>query len=139
MNQVALHSITKKSAKQIVIILPIFFIAIFIGVLIENYLPGELIKRVLGEKSFFAIPIAAIIGIIFPIPRYVTYPIAFALVSSGAGLGVAFALISGEVISESIVRDVMEIKLFGFRFFSVRLLLSTIGIIAGGYIMEAIL
>ncbi|MDP2684680.1 MAG: permease [bacterium] len=139
MSQAILVDITKKAAHQMLIILPIFFVAVFIGVLIDRYLPHEFVERILSDKAIWAIPLATIVGVIFPIPRYVTYPIAFALVTSGAGIGVAFAMISGEVISESVVRDIVEIKYFGIRFFSARLVLSIIGIIIGGYIIEAIL
>lgn len=139
MSVAVLTNITKKTAKQMAVILPVFFLAVLFSVVIDKYLPQSFIDSFLSEKSFWAIPLAAIVGIIFPIPRYATYPIAFVLFSSGAGVGVAFALISGEVISESIIRDVVEIKYFGFKFFSARLIFSTIGVIVGGYIIEIIL
>lgn len=139
MDKAAIVIISKSSAKQLALLLPLFFIAVLLSVIIEQYVPNEFLETMLGNSIYWAIPIAAIVGIIFPIPRYITYPIAFALFIKGVGYGVVFALISGEVISESIVRDIYEIKLFGIKFFSTRLILSTIFIIVGGFLVEAIL
>jgi len=127
------------SLKEIKIILPIFFIAVLAGVLIEVYIPSDLINSIIGKNLLIAIPIAALLGVFLPIPRYATYPIAFALLTKGAGFGVVFALICGEVISETIVRDILEIKYFGIKFFSLRLILSLIFIIAGGFLIEILI
>lgn len=127
------------SLKKMKFILPIFFIAALISVLIELYIPDQIITSLLGKNLLFAIPLAAIAGIIFPIPRYATYPIAFTLLTKGAGFGVIFALISGEVICESFIRDLVEIKYFGLKFFSARLILSIPFVIAGGFLIEVLL
>jgi len=127
------------SLKEMKFILPIFFIAVLISVLIELYIPDQIITSLLGKNLLFAVPLAAIIGVILPIPRYATYPIAFTLLTKGAGFGVIFALISGEVICESFIGDLVEIKYFGLKFFSTRLILSTLFIIAGGFLIEILL
>lgn len=134
-----IREITTGSLKEMKFILPIFFVAVLIGVLIELYLPDKFITNLLGKNLWVAIPLATIAGVLFPIPRYATYPIAFALLLKGAGFGVIFALISGEVISESIIRDVVEIKYFGIKFFSARMVLSIIFIIAGGFLIEVLI
>lgn len=127
------------SLKEMKFIFPVFFIAVLISVLIELYIPDQVVSALLGQNLLLAIPLAAVTGIIFPIPRYATYPIAFALLLKGASFGVIFALISGEVICESLVRDIVEIKYFGIRFFSARLVLSTVFIIAGAFLVEFLL
>ena len=141
-NKITSHKtrlITLGSLKELRTLLPIFLIAVFLSVLIEYYLPEAVFNSVLGENLIIVLPVATILGIIFPIPRYATYPIAFALMLKGAGYGVAFALISGEVIGESVVRDIVEIKYFGKRFFIWRFLISAILIICGAFLVEAIL
>ena len=120
-------------------ILPIFFIAVLAGVLIKMFIPDQLVQVLLGKNLWIAIPLATLLGIILPIPRYATYPIAFALLTKGAGFGVVFALICGEVIGESIIRDILEIKLFGLRFFTARFVLSTIFIIMAGLAIEVLI
>jgi uncharacterized membrane protein YraQ (UPF0718 family) len=134
--QSKIKTITKDSLKEMGIILPIFFVAVIISVLIEQFSSKDFIQTFLDKNIYLAIPLAAVLGIVLPIPRYATYPIAFALLLSGAGYGIIFALISGEVICESIARDFMEIKYLGWKFFSVRLILSLILIILGGFLIE---
>ncbi|MBT4722710.1 hypothetical protein HN958_01995 [Candidatus Falkowbacteria bacterium] len=137
----------KKSLKEILInslksmrfILPIFFISVLLSVLIDQFIPDSIIQLFLGKNFWIAVPVAAILGAILPIPRYATYPIAFTLFEKGASMGVIFALICGEVIVESIVRDVMEVKYFGWRFFTSRLFISIVFITIGGYIVAVVL
>lgn len=134
-----IREILIRSLKEMVFIVPVFFVAVLISVLIELYISNQIITSFLGKNLLFAIPLAAVLGIILPISRYATYPIASVLLAKGAGFGVIFALISGEVICESIVRDIVEIKYFGIKFFSTRLILSTLFVIAGGFLIEALL
>ncbi len=134
-----IDEISKNSIKEMKFILPVFFIAVLLSTMIELYIPDHLITSLLGKNIFLAIPLAAIFGVILPIPRYATYPIAFVLFTKGAGYGVVFALISGEVICESLIRDIVEIRYFGKNFFAARLILSIPLIIAGGFLIEVLL
>jgi len=127
------------SLKEMKTIIPAFFIATLIGVILEIYLPIEIAYAVLRGNPFLSILIATIIGIILPIPRYATYPIAFSLFQKGASIGVVFALISGEVIIGSPDRDVMEFKYFGWKAFTSRLVLCTAFIVVGGFVAEVLL
>jgi uncharacterized membrane protein YraQ (UPF0718 family) len=127
------------SLKEMKTIIPAFFIATLIGVTLEFYLPEEIAFAVLGKNPFLSIPLATVIGIVLPIPRYATYPIAFSLFQKGASIGVIFALISGEVIIGSPDRDVMEFKYFGWRAFTSRLILCTAFVVVGGFIAEVLL
>lgn len=128
-----------ESLKEMGTILPTFFIATMVSVMLEFYLPEQIAYRVLGENPFLSIPLATIIGIILPIPRYATYPIALSLLEKGASIGTIFALISGEVILGSPDRDVMEFKYFGWRAFVLRLILCTLFVLAGSFVVEALL
>lgn len=127
------------SLKEMKTIIPAFFIATLIGVTLEFYIPEEVMYTVLGKNPFLSIPLAAVIGIILPIPRYATYPIALSLFQKGAGIGTIFALISGEVILGSPDRDVMEFKYFGWKAFVSRMILCTMFVTVGGLAVEVIL
>jgi len=135
----AIQTITRNTLKELAIMLPVFFIAIIIGITIEMYLPKHLLETLTQKHIFIAIPLATLLGILLPIPRYATYPIAFALLVAGVGYGIIFALICGEVIGESIVRDIMEIKYLGGKFFALRFVLSFIFITLGGFTIEILL
>jgi len=127
------------SLKDMKTIIPAFFIATLIGVVLEFYLPEEIAFTVLGKNPFLSIPLATVIGILLPIPRYATYPIALSLFQKGASVGTIFALISGEVILGSPDRDVMEFKYFGWKAFVSRMILCTIFVTLGGLAVEVIL
>lgn len=133
------REMTLGSLKEMKRIFPVFFIATLISVVIEIYMPTEITRTILGKNSLLSIPLATIIGIILPIPRYATYPIAFSLLQQGAGLGAIFSLIAGEVIIGSPDRDVMEFKYFGWKAFTLRLFLCMILVMLGGFLMEALL
>jgi uncharacterized membrane protein YraQ (UPF0718 family) len=127
------------SLKEMKTIVPAFFIATLIGVTLEICVPIEITYAVLQESPVLSIVLATIIGIILPIPRYATYPIAFSLFQKGASIGVIFALISGEVILGSPDRDAMEFKYFGWKAFTLRLVLCTAFVVVGGFVAEVLL
>jgi len=117
-------------------IFPAVFIATLISVMFETYIPPEITRTILGKNPLLSIPLATIIGIILPIPRYATYPIASSLLQQGASLGAIFSLIAGEVIIGSPDRDVMEFKYFGWKAFTLRLVLCMVLVILGGFLVE---
>ena len=128
----------KDSLKEMRTIIPIFFIATLIGVTLEFYLPEDIVQLVLGRDPLLSIPLATFIGILLPIPRYATYPIALSLFIKGASIGTIFALISGEVILGAPDRDILEFKYFGWKSFVSRLVLCTIFVIAFGLLAEVL-
>jgi uncharacterized membrane protein YraQ (UPF0718 family) len=127
------------SLREMAFILPVFFIAVLISVVLDVYIPDEIVYTLLRENLFLSIPFAAFIGIVFPIPRYATYPIAYTLLLKGVGFGVIFALISGEVVCESYARVSVEVEYFGVKYLITRLALNLVFITAGGFIVEALL
>lgn len=131
--------IITSSLKELKFILPMFLLGVLFSVLVEFYVSDQFITSLLGKHLLIAIPAAALIGIIIPIPRYATYPIAFTLLTKGASFGVIFALISAEVLTGTVVREALEVKYFGFKFSILRILISVIFIIAGAFLFEVLL
>jgi len=134
-----MKKICVNSLREMRMIFPAFFIATLIGVSLEFFIPESIVYTVLGKDPFLSIALATILGIVLPIPRYATYPIAFSLLQKGASIGTIFALISGEVIIGSPDRDIMEFKYFGWKSFVVRGTLCTIFVIIGSLIVEILL
>jgi len=128
-----------KLSRELLLITPIFTLAVVAGATIEVIAPTINLQSLLTFNPYLTITLAAILGLIFPIPRYATYPLALALWHQGAGLGTVYALICGEVVFESLARDAMEIKYFGIKFFTTRALVSLILIITTAIIIEMIL
>ncbi|MFA8450172.1 MAG: permease [Bacteroidales bacterium] len=77
-------------------ILPYLFVGVAIGAAIYGYLPdGNTFARYAGRDNFFAVPIAALVGIPLYIRAETAIPIAMSLISKGVGMGTAIALIIG--------------------------------------------
>jgi len=117
-------------------VLPLFTLAVLVSTAMELYVPRDWVYAILGHNPWTAIPLAAIAGILLPIPRYATYPIAIALYQKGATLSVVYALIAGEVILGSLDRDIMELRFFGWRSYGLRMGLCTLLVILSGYFLE---
>jgi hypothetical protein len=138
MDSTKVKVISLNSLKEMKKIFPVFFIASLIGIMVELYVPEQIVFSVLGENPFISITLATVMGILLPIPRYATYPIAFSLLHKGASIGTVFSLISGEVILGSPDRDIMEFKYFGWKPFVSRLVLCTVFVISGGLLAEVL-
>ena len=77
-------------------ILLYLFIGVGVGAAIYGYMPeGKTIAKYAGEGNFFAVPIAAIIGIPLYIRAETAIPIAMSLITKGVGMGTAISLIIG--------------------------------------------
>jgi uncharacterized membrane protein YraQ (UPF0718 family) len=119
--------------------LPLFSLAVLASTAMELFVPRDWIYSILGQNLLLAIPLATIAGIVLPIPRYATYPIALALYQKGATLGVVYGLIAGEVIVGSLERDIMEFRFFGWRSYVLRFALCTLLVVLTGYALEVVL
>ncbi|MBW3698277.1 permease [Vibrio sp. T187] len=85
------HS-TWKDFKQV---FPYLMMGIAIGSFIYGFIPTDLIAQYAGEATWYAIPVAAIIGIPLYIRAEAVIPLSAALVQKGMALGSVMALIIG--------------------------------------------
>ncbi|MGR5133677.1 permease [Vibrio alfacsensis] len=85
------HS-TWKDFKQV---FPYLMMGIAIGSFIYGFIPTDLIVKYAGEAKWYAIPVAAIIGIPLYIRAEAVIPLSAALVQKGMALGSVMALIIG--------------------------------------------
>lgn len=105
----------KKAWKSLDNILPLFLsIIILLGIMLAVLSP-QLISSLIGQKSgWLGIIIAAIIGSVTLIPGVVTFPLASALLKSGAGLTAIVVFISTSMMV-GVVTYPVEIKYFRRR------------------------
>ncbi|MDV0441569.1 permease [Methanorbis furvi] len=75
--------------------LPYLLIGAGIGAFIYGFLPSDWVLSVAGPDNFFAIPIAALIGIPLYIRAETILPIAAVLIEKGMGVGAVVALLVG--------------------------------------------
>ncbi|MGR5175427.1 permease [Vibrio parahaemolyticus] len=83
---------TWKDFKQV---FPYLMLGILIGSFIYGFIPTDLIAKYSGADVWYAIPIAAVIGIPLYIRAEAVIPLSAALVSKGMALGSVMALIIG--------------------------------------------
>ncbi|MDD4802334.1 MAG: permease [Syntrophomonas sp.] len=76
-------------------ILGYLLIGVGLGAIIYGYLPEDLVLRYAGPDNFFAIPVAAIIGIPLYIRAETAIPIGLSLMQKGMSVGAVMALIIG--------------------------------------------
>lgn len=103
----------KKAWKSFENILPQFLsILIIIGIMLAVLSP-ETISKLIGQQSgWIGMVIAAVIGSITLIPGFVAFPLASALLKSGAGF-MQIAVFISTLMMVGIVTVPLEIKYFG--------------------------
>jgi uncharacterized membrane protein YraQ (UPF0718 family) len=136
--QRSLPVLLRATVRDVVRIMPMFSLAVIFSTVLKLYVPRDLVYSVLGKNIWVGVPLATVAGILLPIPRYATYPIALTLFQKGAPLGVVYGLIAGEVILGSLERDIMEFRYFGWKSYFLRMALCTAFVILTGYLVEVI-
>ncbi len=116
---------------------PYIFLGVGIGAFIHNWIPEELIVRLLGSGNPLGVFVAVLVGIPMYADIFGCIPIAEALLSKGALLGVVLAFMMAvttlSLPSMVMLRKAVKPKLLGV-FFAI----CTIGIILVGYCFNLI-
>jgi uncharacterized protein len=117
---------------------PYLLIGIGIGAFIHGYAPQDLLVKYAGERSFFAVPVATVIGVPLYSNAVGSLPIIEALMNKGVAPGTALSFmmaITALSLPEMVLlKKVMKPKLIG-----VFAGIVTIGIMIIGYGFNAIL
>lgn len=116
---------------------PYVFIGVAIGAFIHNWIPEDIIVRVLGTGNPLGVIIATVAGVPMYADIFGTIPIAEALLSKGAQLGVVLSFMMG-VTTLSLPSIIMLRKAVKPRLLGVFIVICTIGIILVGYFFNAI-
>ena len=107
-----------------------------IGALIHNWIPTEIIQKILGTENPFSVLIATVIGVPMYADIFGTIPIAEALLAKGVGVGTILSFMMGvtalSLPSMIMLKRVVKNKLL-FTFIGI----VTIGIILIGYLLNA--
>ncbi len=116
---------------------PYVLIGVSIGAYIHNWIPEDLIVRVLGTGNPLGVMIATVAGVPVYADIFGIIPIAEALLAKGARLGVVLSFMMG-VTTLSLPSMIMLRKVVKPRLLAVFIAICTIGIIAVGYFFNAI-
>ena len=116
---------------------PYVLIGVAIGAVIHNWIPEEIIVKVLGTGNPFGVIIATIAGVPMYADIFGCIPIAEALLAKGARLGVVLSFMMG-VTTLSLPSMIMLKKAVKPKLLGIFIAICTIGIIIVGYFFNAI-
>ncbi|RBP61093.1 hypothetical protein DES36_11592 [Alkalibaculum bacchi] len=116
---------------------PYILVGVGIGAVIHNWIPEEWVVGVLGAGNPLAVPLATIIGIPIYADIFGTIPIAEALLSKGAQLGVVLSFMMG-VTTLSLPSLIMLSKAVKPKLLSIFIGICAVGIIIVGYFFNIV-
>lgn len=116
---------------------PYVLIGVGIGAIIHNWIPEELVVKLLGTGNPFGVIIATIVGIPMYADIFGCIPIAEALLAKGAQLGVVLSFMMG-VTTLSLPSMIMLRKAVKPKLLAIFISICTAGIIIVGYCFNAI-
>lgn len=116
---------------------PYVLIGVGIGAIIHNWIPEEIIVKILGDNNTFGVIIATIAGVPMYADIFGTIPIAEALLAKGALLGVVLSFMMG-VTTLSLPSMIMLRKAVKPKLLWIFIAICTVGIILVGYFFNAI-
>lgn len=118
-------------------VFPYVLAGVGIGAVIHNWIPEEVIVKVLGTGNPFGVIIAAVAGIPMYADIFGCIPIAEALLEKGARLGVVLSFMMG-VTTLSLPSLIMLKKAVKPKLLGIFVAICTVGIIIVGYFFNAI-
>ena len=118
-------------------VFPYVLVGVGIGAIIHNWIPEELIIKLLGDRNPFGVVLATIAGVPMYADIFGTIPIAEALLAKGAQLGVVLSFMMG-VTTLSLPSMVMLRKAVKPKLLAIFVVICTLGIILVGYFFNAI-
>ena len=118
-------------------VFPYVLLGVGIGAVIHNWIPEKWVTAVLGGNNPFGVIIATVCGIPMYADIFGTIPIAEALLSKGALLGVVLSFMMG-VTTLSLPSMIMLKKAVKTKLLCIFIFICTAGIVLVGYFFNAI-
>lgn len=118
-------------------VFPYVLVGVGIGAIIHNWIPEDLIVKILGSGNPFGVIIATIVGIPMYADIFGTIPIAEALLAKGANLGVVLSFMMS-VTTLSLPSMIMLKKAIRPNLLGIFIGICAAGIIIVGYFFNAI-
>ena len=118
-------------------VFPYVLIGVGIGAVIHNWIPEDWIVSALGSNNPFGVVIATVLGVPMYADIFGTIPIAEALLSKGALLGVVLSFMMG-VTTLSLPSMIMLKKAVKAKLLGIFIAICSVGIILVGYFFNAI-
>jgi len=114
------------------------FVGIGIGALIHGYVPEAMMLKIMGGDAWWSVPAAVVVGV----PMYTNaagvIPIVEALLGKGAALGTTLAFMMS-VIALSLPEMIILKQVLTYRLIAIFIAVVSTGILATGFLFNAIL
>lgn len=123
----------KNTVKKVILYI---LVGVGIGAVIHNWIPQDIIVQILGDNNPFGVILATVAGVPMYADIFGTIPIAEALLSKGALLGVALSFMMA-VTTLSLPSIIMLRKAVKPKLLGIFIAICTIGIIIVGYFFNA--
>ena len=114
---------------------PYIFIGVAIGAVIHNLIPEHMVRSILGEQKWYAVPLATVVGVPMYADIFGTIPVAESLLAKGAGLGTILAFMMS-VTTISFPSLVMLSKAIKKKLLGTFIGIVCVGIIIVGYLFN---
>ena len=118
-------------------VFPYILVGVGIGAAIHNWIPQELVEKVLGDNNPFGVILATLVGIPMYADIFGVIPIAESLLAKGAQLGTVLAFMMS-VTALSLPSIIMLRKVVKPKLLSLFVAICAIGIIIVGYLFNAL-
>ena len=118
-------------------VFPYILVGVGIGAAIHNWIPQELVEKVLGDNNPFGVILATLVGIPMYADTFGVIPIAESLLAKGAQLGTVLAFMMS-VTALSLPSIIMLRKVVKPKLLSLFVAICAIGIIIVGYLFNAL-
>mgnify|MGYP004655898101 FL=1 len=114
---------------------PYIVIGVAIGAAIHNLIPEHMVRSILGERKWYAVPLATLVGVPMYADIFGTIPVAESLLAKGAGLGTILSLMMA-VTTLSFPSIVLLSKAVKKKLLAAFVGIVTAGIIIVGYLFN---
>ena len=114
---------------------PYIFVGVAIGAAIHNLIPEHMVRSILGEQKWYAVPLATVVGVPMYADIFGTIPVAESLLAKGAGLGTILAFMMS-VTTISFPSLVMLSKAIKKKLLGTFIGIVCVGIIIVGYLFN---
>ncbi len=118
-------------------VFPYILVGVGIGAAIHNWIPQELVEKVLGDNNPFGVILATLVGIPMYADIFGVIPIAESLLAKGAQLGTILSFMMS-VTALSLPSIIMLRKVVKPKLLSLFVAICAIGIIIVGYLFNAL-
>ena len=114
---------------------PYIFVGVVIGAAIHNLIPEHIVRSILGEQKWYAVPLATVVGVPMYADIFGTIPVAESLLAKGAGLGTILAFMMS-VTTISFPSLVMLSKAIKKKLLAIFIGIVCMGIVIVGYLFN---